>query len=107
HRLDIPQPDVAADRIEGQVLRVDRFGNLITNIDRRAFDKLAEGPLDIRVGGHAVPRVVSTYADAADGEICALFGSTDHLEVAANGASAGIQLGLDRGAPLRVARRAG
>ena len=106
HRLEIPHPDVAADHIDGQVLRVDRFGNLITNIDRRAFDKLADGPPEIRVGEHAVPHVVSTYADAGDGEICALFGSTDHLEVAANGASAAARLDLGRGAPVHVARRA-
>jgi S-adenosylmethionine hydrolase len=106
HRLDIPKPQVAADRIDGQVLRVDRFGNLITNIDRRSFEKVADGPLDIRVGGHAVPRVVSTYADAASGEVCALFGSTDHLEIAANGASAAASLDLGRGAPVQVARRA-
>jgi S-adenosylmethionine hydrolase len=105
-RLEIPKPEVAADRIDGQVLRVDRFGNLITNIDRRLFDKIADSPLDIRIGGHAVSRVVSTYADVADGEVCALFGSTDHLEVAANGASAAGRLDLGRGAPVHVARRA-
>src|SRR3954451_10762927 len=37
HRLDVPQPQIAADQIDGQVLRIDRFGNLITNIDRRTF----------------------------------------------------------------------
>ena len=68
----------AADRIDGEVLRVDRFGNLITNIDRKTFDKLAAGPLDIRAGSHPVTRVVSTYADASPEEVCALFGSTDH-----------------------------
>src|SRR5712692_3021008 len=31
HRLDIPKPQVGADRIDGQILRVDHFGNLITN----------------------------------------------------------------------------
>src|SRR5712692_8463966 len=106
HRLDIPKPQVAADRIDGQVVRVDRFGNLITNIDRRTFDKVADGPLDIRVGSHAVPRVVSTYADVAPGEVCALFGSTDHLEIATNGASAAASLDLGRGASVHVARRA-
>jgi S-adenosylmethionine hydrolase len=50
--------------------------------------------------------VVSTYADATAGEICALFGSTDHLEVAANGASAAEALDLRRGAPVHVSRRA-
>jgi S-adenosylmethionine hydrolase len=106
HRLDIPKPQVAADRIDGEVLRVDRFGNLITNIDRRTFDKLADGPLDVRVGSQPVPRVVSTYADVASGEVCALFGSTDHLEIAANGASAAASLDLGRGAPVHIARRA-
>src|SRR3989475_5682682 len=36
-RLDLPQPEVDTDHITGQVLRVDRFGNLITNIDRKTF----------------------------------------------------------------------
>jgi S-adenosylmethionine hydrolase len=105
-RLDIPHPLVGADRIDGQVLRVDRFGNLITNIDRKTFEKLAGGLLDIRIGSHPVSRVVSTYADASPGEVCALFGSTDHLEVAANGANAAAALDLRRGASVHVARRA-
>jgi S-adenosyl-L-methionine hydrolase (adenosine-forming) len=106
HKLEIPHAQVESDRIDGQVLRVDRFGNLITNIDQRTFDKLAGGPLEIRVGDHAVPRVVSTYADVGEGEVCALFGSTGHLEVAANGASASARLAVGRGAPVHVARRA-
>ncbi|HMB80219.1 MAG TPA: SAM-dependent chlorinase/fluorinase [Vicinamibacterales bacterium] len=106
HRLDIPQAELGDGRIDGQVLRVDRFGNLITNIDRKTFEKLAGGPLDIRIGAHQVSRVVSTYADASPGEVCALFGSTDHLEVAANGANAADALDLRRGASVHVARRA-
>ena len=106
HRLEIPRPIVEGDSIDGQVLRVDRFGNLITNVDRRTFEKLAHGPLEIRIGDHQVSRVVSTYADATAGEICALFGSTDHLEVAANGANAAEALDLRRGAPVHVSRRA-
>ena len=105
-RLDIPRPTLDDGRIDGQVLRVDRFGNLITNIDRRMFEKLAAGPLEIRIGSHQVSRVVSTYADASAGEVCALFGSTDHLEVAANGANAAEALDLRRGALVHVARRA-
>src|SRR5260221_3866552 len=97
-RLDVPQPAYDDDRIDGQIVRVDRFGNLITNISRKIFDRLAGAPLDIRVGGngagHAVSKVVSTYADAAPGDVCALFGSTDHLEIAANGESAAVRLDL-------------
>jgi hypothetical protein len=105
-RLELPQPRVAGDEIEGQVLRVDRFGNLITNIDRRTFEKLSGAALDIRVGTRQVSKVVSTYADASAGEVCALFGSTDHLEIAANGSSAAAELGLARGAAVHIARRA-
>jgi S-adenosylmethionine hydrolase len=106
HRLEIPQPVVDADGIRGEVLLVDRFGNLITNIDLRTFDKLSSGPLDIRIGTFQVSKVISTYADAAPGDICALFGGSDHLEIAANGASAASELSLGRGAPVHVARRA-
>src|SRR6266850_4391566 len=106
HLLDIPEPVVGDGRIAGSVVRVDRFGNLITNIDRKTFERLAGGPLDIRVGTQQVPRVVSTYADAPAGEVCALFGSTDHLEIAINGASAAADLDLGRGAAVHVARRA-
>ena len=106
HRLDLPHASVDGDRITGEVLRVDRFGNLITNIDRRMFDRLAGAPLEIQIGSRVVSKVVSAYADAAAGELCALFGSTDHLEIAANGASAASELDLGRGTPVRVARRA-
>jgi S-adenosylmethionine hydrolase len=110
HRIDIPAPVVDASgagmTITGQVLRVDRFGNLVTNIDRRTFERIVGGPLDIRVGGHPVTRVVSTYADAGAGEVCALFGSTDHLEVAANGGSAAGTLSVGRGVVVTVSRPA-
>ncbi|HZR25023.1 MAG TPA: SAM-dependent chlorinase/fluorinase [Vicinamibacterales bacterium] len=106
-RLAIPQPTTGDGRIDGQVLRVDRFGNLITNIDRKTFEKFAAGAaLDIRIGTHAIPRVVATYAEVASGDVCALFGSTDHLEVAVNGGSAADALHVDRGVPIRIARRA-
>jgi S-adenosyl-L-methionine hydrolase (adenosine-forming) len=106
HKLDIPRAAIEGERIAGHVLRIDRFGNLITNIDRRTFDRLAGAPLEIQIGDRVVSTVVSAYTDAAPGELCALFGSTDHLEIAANGASAAAALALGRGAPVHVARRA-
>ncbi len=38
HVLDVPEPEVGDQRLAGQVLRVDRFGNLVTNIDRKRFE---------------------------------------------------------------------
>jgi S-adenosylmethionine hydrolase len=101
--LDLPRLAVLADRIEGEVVRVDRFGNLITNIDRKAFDHFArDGHLAVRIESHDVPRLVATYAEAAAGELCALFGSTEHLEIAVNAGDAAARLGLSRGAKVTI-----
>jgi S-adenosylmethionine hydrolase len=105
HRLDIPTPDLSGDAIQGSVLRVDRFGNLVTNIDRREFEKLAQShAVQISADGKPVGRLVATYAEIQAGEVCALFGSTDHLELAANSGSAAGRLSLARGARVTVSR---
>lgn len=104
-RIDIASPDVTDDVLRGLVLRVDRFGNLVTNMDRRTFEGFARGAaVQILAGGRPVGRLVATYAEIAAGEICALFGSTDHLELAANAGSAADQLSLGRGALVEVRR---
>jgi S-adenosylmethionine hydrolase len=106
HALDVPAPEASDGRLTGQVLRIDRFGNLVTNIDRRRFDQFRQdADIEITIEGQSVPRLVATYAEAQDGTICALFGSTDHLEVALNGGSAAGALGLGRQAAVRVDRR--
>ena len=107
HMIDLPVPAASGNELRGEVLRVDRFGNLITNIDRRTFEKFAAGgALTIGIGDRQVSRVVSTYADADSGELTALFGSSDHLELAVNGGSAAAALAAGRGARVRVARAA-
>jgi hypothetical protein len=105
-RLVIPKPAVNGTTIVGEILRVDHFGNLISNIDRRSVEPAPLDAVEVRVGGQLIPQIVSTYAAAAPGEICALFGSTDHLEIAVNGGSAAVRLGLERGAPVHVVRLA-
>jgi S-adenosylmethionine hydrolase len=97
--IELPRPAVNGTELSGEVIRVDRFGNLITNIDRRSFEHFAgAGSIAVMVGGRDIPRVVATYADAPAGELCALFGSTDHLEVAINAGDAASILALGRGA---------
>jgi S-adenosylmethionine hydrolase len=104
-RLDVPQPHLDAERLTGTVLLVDAFGNLVTNLERRAVESFAKaGPIRILAAGEAVPRLVSTYADIGPLEVCALFGSSDHLELAAQADSAAGRLGLARGAVVEVVR---
>jgi S-adenosylmethionine hydrolase len=106
--LDLPRVRTTAEGVEGEVVRIDRFGNLITNIDRATFEKTAaSASLVVSIGDRLVSKVVSTYADVAPGEICALFGSSEHLEIAASGASAAATLdGAARGTPVHVRRSA-
>jgi S-adenosylmethionine hydrolase len=76
---------------------------LITNIDRRTFQQFAgTQAIAVEVGGRGIPSIVATYAEAPVGELCALFGSTDHLEVAVNAGDAAATLGLSRGAPAVI-----
>ena len=104
-KLEIPQPQFENGLVSGAVMRVDRFGNLVTNIDRKTFEKFGrEGALQIAAGSAVVGRLVATYSEMRPGEVCALFGSTDHLELAANAGSAAQMLGLERGAAVRITR---
>jgi S-adenosylmethionine hydrolase len=77
----------------------------VTNIDRRTFESVARSAgVQVTVEGRAVGRIVATYAEIQGQEICALFGSTDHLELAANSASAAEMLRVQRGAVVEVRR---
>jgi S-adenosylmethionine hydrolase len=102
-RLDIPLPEADADGVRGVVMRVDRFGNLVTNIDRKAVERLGS-VITIDAAGSRIDRLVATYAELPAAGVGALFGSTDHLELAASSASAADRLHLSRGAVVTVRR---
>jgi S-adenosylmethionine hydrolase len=104
-RLEWPPIVERPDGVEGAVELVDRFGNLITNLGREVVERLVRsGDIDIAIGGRTVPRLVATYAEVGAGELCALFGSSDRLEIAVSGGSAAAALGVGVGAPVRLAR---
>jgi hypothetical protein len=101
-RLEMPRPTITGAGVDGEIVRVDRFGNLITNIDRKTFEGVMAEGVVVQIAAHPVAKIVSTYAQAAPGELCALFGSSGHLEVAARGTSAAIRLGAGRGTAVHV-----
>jgi S-adenosylmethionine hydrolase len=103
--LQVPEPVVTGQEIVAEVLRVDRFGNLVSNIDRQTFERFTRaGRIEIVAGTEPVGAVVATYADAPPLALCALFGSSEQLEIAVNGGSASERLGLARGARIAVLR---
>jgi len=103
--LNVPEPIVTDEEMIVEVVRVDRFGNLVTNVDRRAFDRFVNADrIEIAAGTARVGAVVMTYADADPGALCALFGSSEHLEIAINGGSAAEHLALGRGAKITISK---
>ena len=105
HQLDIPRPAVSDDTLTGVVLQIDRFGNLVTNIDRKTFDAFVRHQaIQIVAAGQSVGRLVSTYSEIGPEEVCALFGSSDHLELAAHTGSAEARLGIGRFAAIEIRR---
>jgi S-adenosylmethionine hydrolase len=93
------------DGIEGQVIRIDRFGNLITSIAADAVDRLSSDGVDLTVtiGGRRMP-LVRTYGDLGEGRAGALVGSHGRLEVVVRQASAAARLRAGRGTRVRLSR---
>ena len=80
------------------VLRIDKFGNLQTNLRR---NQLGPGFV-IRVGTTEVRRIVSSYSEASNGELFAIEGSAGLIELCLNQDSAANRLNLRRGAEFEV-----
>jgi S-adenosylmethionine hydrolase len=70
--------------IRGSIVFVDSYGNVITNIDRKLFNMVGKGqPFIIELArSNQIERLSSEYNEVAEGEILALFNSSDHLEIA-------------------------
>jgi hypothetical protein len=100
-RLERPVPQQLANGVAGEVLFVDRFGNLITNIPGSALTR-EDRPKRVRVAGIDVPLIVRTYADAEPGTLLALVSSSEWLEVAVNRGDAARQLKAGVGTPVTI-----
>lgn len=101
-RLDSKPAIIEPGRLVGEVIFVDHFGNLITNIPGVAFIALADKRVEIMVGDHEISRRVRTYGEAEQGTLIALVSSADLLEVAVTGGSAAKKLGAIVGMPVSV-----
>jgi len=85
----------------GEVLHVDRFGNLVTNL--RAAHCFG-GACRVRVAGREIVGLSPSYAAMA--ELGAIIGSDGYLEIAVPNGSAAARLGAGPGAPVDVERLA-
>lgn len=92
-----------AQKIEGEVIEVDSFGNLITNItDDMLTDCPRDSTVTVRCDEHETIGIQQTYADQPPMTLVALVGSGGKLELAIVDDSAKIMLGVTVGAPVVV-----
>lgn len=93
---------IAPGHLQGHVIHVDRFGNLITDITDADLDCFTAPT--VRVGNVVMPRIVTHYATeaAATPKVLPLIGSSGFLELAVAHGSAAATLGLDVGAVVTV-----
>jgi S-adenosylmethionine hydrolase len=104
--LSWPAPRMFDDRIECEVAHVDRFGNLITSLDRQTLDAWRrDAPVWIEIAGETIDSLARTYGAAPPGALVALFDSSDHLEIAVCDGSAASRLHAARGETVVVRRR--
>jgi S-adenosyl-L-methionine hydrolase (adenosine-forming) len=96
--LFLPAPYQDENVLCGQILRVDNFGNLITNIGSRILeDFLHTASPRIEVGKLEIKKMTSTYAESEEGQPLALINSSNLLEIAVNMGRASEYIGLDEG----------
>jgi S-adenosyl-L-methionine hydrolase (adenosine-forming) len=110
-RLDLPRPVASAREVRGEVIYVDGFGNLVSNIDRRTAEQFGSRfrhrSLSVRIGGGAAVKIFDCYADAPKGAPLATFGSFDLLEVAIRDGNAAAHFAVGPGSSLSLAPAAG
>ncbi len=102
-RIELPVPSVTPDGvILGEVIHIDRFGNAITNVTKADLEKTGGTP-KILVKEMEAP-MKKFYSDAADGALCSLLNSSDHLEFFVKGGSASSKYAISPGDRVRVLR---
>jgi len=106
-------PSTGADTVQGWVVHVDHFGNCITNIRRSTLADAAglddaHPPLDafppfkLYAGNTVLRELRPTYGAVPEEDPLLLFGSTNHLEIAANGGNAAELLDIRKGDSVKL-----
>jgi S-adenosylmethionine hydrolase len=104
-RIAFPPPTRCDGGLRGEIIHIDHFGNLISNLTALQVKELRVlGPIQARLQDGAPLPIVTTYADAVSGEGVALIGSSQRLEIAVAQGSAQARFGAGLGATVWIGR---
>ncbi len=103
-KFAMPKPKAGDGILKGVVLRVDSFGNIITNFRSEDLpaDALQNGSVQLQVGTQAVSKLVDTFAKGAPGEAFAYVGSNGFVEIGINRGNASKSLAIGRGTQVTL-----
>ncbi|MCF8720166.1 SAM hydrolase/SAM-dependent halogenase family protein [Nitrospina gracilis] len=102
--LDLPLPKFDGTSIAGQVIYVDHFGNLMTNIDAGLLEGVFERPesLEVQIGRRTLQGPVSSYSEAPEDAVGIIINSWNALEIFHREGNAAQKLKVTVGTPVRV-----
>jgi S-adenosylmethionine hydrolase len=100
--LQPPPVRVGDQQIDGEVIHVDAFGNLLTNIGAEALGRFPAANLSVTIGHTRVTGLATAYAAVPPGVAVALVNSWGVLEVAVRNGNAARALSAGRGTPVTV-----
>lgn len=102
-RMLTRKPKATKQLISGQVIHVDHFGNLITNIAETDFNILSKGKnFKIKFGRETMTKIHTGYRTVDNGDCFILFNSMGLLEIGINNGRASQLLGMDYDSPVIV-----
>ena len=104
-RLEYPRVTFEKNLLKGEVVSIDSFGNLITNISEDVFRPFAgKRKIEIFFGAEMFNRVMRHYFDVEYGSSLVLFGSSGYLEISMNEGNAASYFMSSVGSPVTIRR---
>jgi S-adenosyl-L-methionine hydrolase (adenosine-forming) len=97
--LSIPRPEETPEGIAGEIVCVDRFGNLSSNVDG---SMLTRPVARVTVGDAVIHGISKAFSQVPEGNLVAVINSFGLLEIAVNRGNAAQRLSVGRGEPVRV-----
>jgi S-adenosylmethionine hydrolase len=105
-RVGFKGPFIKEGRLSGEILHVDAFGNLVSNVDEGKFSRFVQGrPFFIRAERKTIRGLKKGYWEGKKGEPMALFGSSGFLEISVREGSAQKVLKMKRGDSIEISTK--
>jgi len=101
--LEFEKPIIKERKLLGEILHIDTFGNLVSNIDEeKLFRFIQSRPFVIRAGREAIHGLKKEYWEGKKGELIAILGSGGFLEISVREGNAQKMLGVKRGDTIKI-----